>query len=620
MPNGNLPVFAPSRAGLSYDLSKIKEEEYKAIGWWKGKLSQKFDAVAPKVSVNGVQCYDTFAIGATLDVQERTSYLTGYNKNYTTMFNSLKAISDGTFKFERDGEFVYFLNLDFTGIRTGTDGPNDIIAVLNSSTNEYTFSWFSVLADNITIICTKNEPGYSIISVAIDTGSGTYVGSILGINVYAILTLGRDRIVNDMTELLGYLGMNDSDVDEVYAVYADTSVSDVWLEFNDRQKTYNAEDFEHVYKLLTNDLGSTKTIKLEVTHVVDAGVAVSLIPIYQRGDYSGSDPATTFGRPVTKTYDSSSNEVTSQSNDFTLTAIGSMLYCSGDKLFTFNSMYELSRVNNGATDTVVTVEEYEYPFKEDFNNEFSNYSDALFIDEFTNDYLVNYQNDFWIARDKFTGFTDDGIDDYDLFYYFGGELYLTVQGLANANPNTLGYFFSQYIDFAVVKNDVKWYKEIWNGLIRFFVELLNIVADLVVDIPVLRQITQSIIWLSTGKWVEDRGELKRYAQQGVLSVALISATIYGGPTGYEWVSVAISALQLSNRLDGLENTIEDEKELAEIEEQEMLLAKALEDESEMDITGEKTFGIENQFLPLERMIDAQNYDVFGENSMFNIKY
>lgn len=636
-----LPVFPPSKRGLQNDLFGIIEQQNVIGGWWKGQLKRYFDILAPQVLINGVLCYDSFSINSQTCVSPATASTITNTSATQPSFSELKLITDGSMKID----IAYETGLEITGLDfSSITSFQDAINILNASMENASMTYVDVDDGYGTYLSTTYVLTCSIIgtesslSMPVVASTGTFVGSLFHITA-GQLVQGQARGKNDTTELLELFGLNDTSLSEMCTLFNRSEVSDIKLEFRDKNKTFVQEDFDFTYSLITRDLNYVDSIELERTYTfpTSSEPADILTPIFQKNTNIGElIPGSSYGRPVVTFIDSDLIDITSTINPTITTAVGSMLYMSGDLFYDYVETIEVSRtiyvVDTIEYADVVVREVYSQPLVPDYSLQYSSYTGdfyepydgtGVFIPGFTTDVYDHYQNDFWLVRED-SSFLDGTIGDEGLFVVYGGVYYLSVSGLMATNPNDLAYYISQYIDFGIVEVTQKWYQQFWDGLISLVGGIIGAIVELVVSHPALRSDLQAIAWLFNGQqWETDDEKLKKYGSIVVITILSILYTIYSGDeptTAYTWLTVAYTVAKAGSDINETSEDIKHQERVDEAKKQEELLLKQLEEAEDMDITGENVFGVKNQFMVLERMIESQKYDVFGVGSAYNIKY
>ena len=115
--------------------------------------------------------------GASEDVDATAAVLTGAQLVETTVVSQAQAIDDGTLNIDVDGTTVSVTGLD---LRTVTS-LDDIATLLDDETNGITGATVTVSDDDRIIVTSDTTGATSTIAVASDPGTGTFVGTLLGL-------------------------------------------------------------------------------------------------------------------------------------------------------------------------------------------------------------------------------------------------------------------------------------------------------------------------------------------------------------------------------------------------------------------------------------------------------
>lgn len=116
--------------------------------------------------------------GASEDVAATAAVLEGAQLVPTTVIDQLQGISDGSLDIDVDGTTVNVTALDFRTV-TSLDDVKDL---LDDETNGITGATVTVSDDNEIIVTSDTTGALSTITFATDPGSGTYVGTLLGLS------------------------------------------------------------------------------------------------------------------------------------------------------------------------------------------------------------------------------------------------------------------------------------------------------------------------------------------------------------------------------------------------------------------------------------------------------
>ena len=636
MNENKLPMFRPSKLGLSNDLRIINYEQQRGAGWWKGQLVKYFDILAPVVNIDGYLCYNNgISLGANTCYKESIpAYFKStvhYNLDEPDLdeyINNIKQITNGSFSFIADGEYVEVLNLDFSNV----NNYEDIANIVNAGLVKHTFESVSTTLLNEVDIVSKlfaNIPGeYSSIGSLNEASAGSYVGGFILPN-YEIVA-GVNATDNNVISFLRLFGIDDDGLSELCSTYHDSAVDDVLFSFV-QTLDFEQDDFNYIFEEINNAMVNVS--KVEISYVETYIVDVEPPTITETKNARFPDlynDLITEGRPTVRFYNEIDVDITADILPDIVTAVGSMLFCSSELLYTLESISEVRDYYTESTIDYVDItitEVYSTPRLSLFYNEYNNYINAYkYIEDsgFTNyEYFDNYANDFWKVRDSFL-ILDGLLDDVGLFVRKGKAIYLSVEGLKNANPASLSYYLNQYADFAIDKASVPWYKKIVNFFLSLIVSIINVLSGLAIAIPGIRQIVQSLVWLFNGQeWITDDAEIKQYASIVTIAVISIAYGIFtrdakGSLTLYEYLSVAINVTSMGLSIGEASESIAEQKEQEALEKLEKEL---IENEPEEIEKYEDAFGATNQFLVLDRMIEEQGYDSYNSyDQVFEIKY
>ena len=643
MNENKLPMFKPSRLGLSHDLKSINFEQQRGAGWWKGQLSKYFDLLSTKVIVEGVECYDSsISLGSDSCYEPSVpAYiyedLVIHSSLYADYIANINLITDGSFSFVSGGVYREVNGLNFSNATSPEDVAEIILAFLNYLYTSFNFTGVSGYIPELDSIGMTyklygNVPGvYSTIDSFGPSSEGTFIGEYI-FPTGGTIVAGVDATDNDVISFLELFGVEEEGFTELCDVYNSSAVSNVKFEFKEKF-TFEQVDFDYIFSEINNEMINVNRVTIEYSEIYLLANEPATITTSKKArfpDLYGS--MLDEGRPSVTMLDLSQVDITSQITTEVVTAIGSMLFCSSTSLYQFDGVAEVIRnyYNDGVNDYVEVVinEGYSTPFSSSFNDEYSSYESAdryiYDIDDSTlYEYVDNYANDFWKVRDSFA--VIDGPADKDgLFIRSAGKIYLSVEGLSSTNANDVAYYLSQYSEFVIIKSSVAWYKKIINTFIGLIVGIINAISAIAISLPVLRQIIQSIIWIFNGQeWVTDDDKLIQYTSVVTIAVISILYTILtsdtkGGLSMFEYLSIALSATSMGLSIGEIHEKIETNVQLEEIQR----LEKELEENEAEDIEPEmEVFGANNQFLVLERMIDEQGYDSFDTyDEIFETQY
>lgn len=115
--------------------------------------------------------------GASESVAATAAVLTGAQLNETTVISQLQAISDGTLDIDVDGVTVNVTALD---LRSVTD-LDDVVVLLDNEVSGITGATVTVDAYNRVVVTSDTTGATSLITVVSDPGTGTFVGTLLGL-------------------------------------------------------------------------------------------------------------------------------------------------------------------------------------------------------------------------------------------------------------------------------------------------------------------------------------------------------------------------------------------------------------------------------------------------------
>lgn len=129
--------------------------------------------------------------GASESVAASAAVLTGEQLVEATVVAQLQQISDGSLDIDVDGGTVNVTALDLRGV-TSLD---DVATLLDSEVSGITGATVTVSDSNQIIITSDTTGATSLLTIASDPGTGTYVGTLLGIGVGATIVQGADADV-----------------------------------------------------------------------------------------------------------------------------------------------------------------------------------------------------------------------------------------------------------------------------------------------------------------------------------------------------------------------------------------------------------------------------------------
>ena len=115
--------------------------------------------------------------GASESVAATAAVLTGAQLTETTVIDQLQAISDGTLDIDVDGTTVSVTALDLQGVTTLAE----VATLLDNEVTGITGATVTVSTDNRIVVTSDTTGVLSLMTVASDPGTGTYVGTLLGI-------------------------------------------------------------------------------------------------------------------------------------------------------------------------------------------------------------------------------------------------------------------------------------------------------------------------------------------------------------------------------------------------------------------------------------------------------
>lgn len=131
--------------------------------------------------------------GASENVAASAAVLTGVQLVEVTVVDQLQAISDGTLDIDVDGTTVNVTALDLRGITSLAD----VATLLDNEVSGITGATVTVSDDNRIVITSDTTGVLSLITVASDPGTGTFVGTLLGLaaSTGAVAVQGADASV-----------------------------------------------------------------------------------------------------------------------------------------------------------------------------------------------------------------------------------------------------------------------------------------------------------------------------------------------------------------------------------------------------------------------------------------
>lgn len=168
--------------------------------------------------------------GASENVAASAAILTGAQLVETTVIDQLQAISDGTLDIDIDGTTVNVTGLDLRGVTS----LEDVATLLDNEVSGITGATVTVSTDNRIIVTSDTTGVLSLITIASDPGTGTFVGTLLGIAAAtgAVAVQGADAsvltaetqidAVTALKALVNFKGLTiiDTDTDENRALMA----------------------------------------------------------------------------------------------------------------------------------------------------------------------------------------------------------------------------------------------------------------------------------------------------------------------------------------------------------------------------------------------------------------
>lgn len=168
--------------------------------------------------------------GATEDVAASAAVLTGAQLTEVTVIDQLQAISDGSLDIDIDGATVNVTAVDLRGVTELAD----VVTLLDNEISGITGATVSLSTDNRIIVTSDTTGATSLITLATDPGTGTFIGSLLGLaaGTGAVTTQGAaadsltaETQVAAATALIALVNVKgivfiDSDTDENRALLA----------------------------------------------------------------------------------------------------------------------------------------------------------------------------------------------------------------------------------------------------------------------------------------------------------------------------------------------------------------------------------------------------------------
>lgn len=115
--------------------------------------------------------------GASETVAASAAVLTGAQLNPVTVIDQLQAISDGTLNIDVDGGTVNVTGLDLRSVTSLAD----VATLLDNEVSGITGAAVTVSADNRIIVTSSTTGVLSLITFASDPGTGTFIGTLLGL-------------------------------------------------------------------------------------------------------------------------------------------------------------------------------------------------------------------------------------------------------------------------------------------------------------------------------------------------------------------------------------------------------------------------------------------------------
>lgn len=649
MPSNKLPVFIPSDYGLSYDLKQQKELESFGLGWWKGQLKRYLNILAAPSIVDGVNCYASkFAVGAGAcdRVFKDCISVTGLAR-YDIVEPELVSVTDGSMNMYIGNTLYELRNLDFTSSSNRADvalvinNAIDGALVVSEAVSLLTEYWYRLR------ITYSSEIESPLISNAYDSGEGTYVGNILGLEFMNSVQAGG-YTTSDTSDFLEILGFEQDGLTDICSTYSDSGVDEVFFNWNEKY-TFNLDSFSTVVGMIESRMSTANTIKLTetTTYTLANEPALFTEAFYLRNPTSSKNLLSAYSLMNIEIFDAELLNIESSFNAILLSAIRTTLHISGDKFISltgFNDNRTYYQIDGIDYVDVTLTEDYGATIKNTFTDEadgeylkylFCDGVDILCRDSYYeieyddngNEYEIGYKqillNELWKVRDELGTFSDtSGVG---LFKEFNGTVYMTVDGLDKVSPIDLAFYISQYADFYIDKASVAWYKKIYYGIISIIVAVIQVVAKIFTTVPVLKQFMQvTIYFLTGGKWISDKDKLDMYSTKIVVAVIVAVGTYATfGTTAPLWstlANAALSAYSLSEDLKDTERELDRQEKQKALDKEEQELQDKEDEREDMDEYESDSFGVNNQFLVLDRMIDSQKYNVFGNDSMFEIKY
>lgn len=167
------PLSTANRAQVYYDLASVASDFGTASAAYQ-HASTLFGSTPNPVSAGGALVM-AYWRGASETVAATAGYLTGAQLTEVTVVSAAQAISDGTFDVNVDAGTVNVTGLD---LRTATSLA-DIATLVEA---KVTGTTVAVSDDNRLVITSDTTGAASLVSLATDPGSGTYVGDLLGLS------------------------------------------------------------------------------------------------------------------------------------------------------------------------------------------------------------------------------------------------------------------------------------------------------------------------------------------------------------------------------------------------------------------------------------------------------
>lgn len=116
--------------------------------------------------------------GASETVAATAAVLTGAQLVETTVIDQLQAISDGSLDIDVDGTTVNVTAMDLRSVTSLAD----VATLLDSEVSGITGATVTVSTDDRIIVTSDTTGATSLITVASDPGTGTYIGTLLGLS------------------------------------------------------------------------------------------------------------------------------------------------------------------------------------------------------------------------------------------------------------------------------------------------------------------------------------------------------------------------------------------------------------------------------------------------------